>query len=119
MPAPAPSTYADWKAPAEDGQIVLWPPAQELLADTTENQRRLSAANDVRVQNVALSEVRRRQREWLGHREDAQPLIADGHQSELYHPGVWVKSILSHFAASRLSGSALHLAVDTDAPKHL
>jgi hypothetical protein len=118
MPS-APQTYADWKAPAEDGQIIVWPPPDELLAETLENHRQLSSASDVRVQNVALSELRRRQREWLGHRDDAQPLLVDGHQTELYHAGVWVKSVLAHFAAERLGGSALHLAVDTDAPKHL
>ena len=117
MPSPA-QTYPDWKAPAEDGQTIIWPSAREICDDTIANQKRLSACDAVRVQGVALSEVRKRQREWLGH-DDAKPLIADGHQTELYHAGVWVKSVLSDAAASRLRGSALHIAVDTDAPKHL
>lgn len=117
MSLSAPS-YADWKAPAEDGATVIWPPPGELCEDARENHRLLSAAHELRVQNVPLTEVRRRQRAWLGHPDD-QILIADGHQTELYHAGVWVKSVLSHVAAEQLGGSALHLAVDTDAPKHL
>ena len=112
MTSPA-STYPDWKAPREDGEILIWPPPGELLADTTANHRRLSECGTL-VQNVPLSELRRRARTWLGHTDDAAPIVADGHQTELHHPGVWVKRVLAHHAASRLSGSAAHFAVDTD-----
>jgi hypothetical protein len=114
----AASTYPGWKAPAEDGQILLWPDAAQLAADAVDNHRRLSSASQVLIQNIPLPELRRRQREWVNH-DDQQVLIADGHQTELHHAGVWVKRIATHFAASRLGGSAAHFAVDTDAPKHL
>jgi hypothetical protein len=114
----SPHAYPDWKAPREDGEILIWPEPGQLLAETTANQRALSSATNVLVQNVPFAELRRRQREWI-HHDDAQPLIADGHQTELCHAGVWVKRVLSHFAASRLSASAAHFGVDTDAPKHL
>ncbi len=55
----------------------------------------------------------------MGHREDAKPLIASGHQTELYHAGVWAKGALLHAAAGKLSGETYHFAVDTDQPKHL
>jgi hypothetical protein len=116
MTSPA-LTYPDWKAPAEDGKVLIWPEPGELCRQTLDNQKTLSAS-DVRIQNVTLSELRRQSRQWLGH-DDGQPLIADGHQTELYHPGVWVKSVLANETATRLSGSAVHFAVDTDAPKHL
>lgn len=116
MPSLAKS-YPDWKAPAPDGEILLWPASRQLCDDVVANQKRLSAA-DTRVQNVSLSEVRRRQREWLGH-DDDQPFIADGHQTELYHPGVWAKTALGDGIATRLGGAAYHIAVDTDSPKHL
>jgi hypothetical protein len=118
MTSSTPTTYPDWKAPREDGQTLIWPEPAQLLTDTTENHTRLSAS-DVRIQNAPLNELRRAARTWIGHADDAQPLIADGHQTELHHPGVWVKRVLSHFAASRLSASAAHFAIDTDAPKHL
>ena len=118
MTTPAPHAYADWKAPREDGQILIWPAPATLLAQTLANHKRLSQADHVLVQNVPLAELRRRQRQWI-HHDDARPLIADGHQTELHHPGVWVKRVVAHQAASRLGGAAAHFAVDTDAPKHL
>ena len=112
--------YPDWKAPREDAEILIWPEPEQLLRDTVENARVLMAARDVLVQNIPLPELRRRQRAWIHHDDDdAKPLIADGHQAELQHAGVWVKRVLSHFAAARLGGSAAQFAVDTDAPKHL
>ena len=118
MASPA-TTYPDWKAPAEDGQPLIWPGPAELLARTRENQRRLTAAGTVKLQGVPLPEVRRRQRAWIGHADDAQPIIASGHQTELYHPGVWVKDVLANNIASRVDGQPYHFAVDTDSPKHL
>ena len=111
--------YADWKAPAEDGQVLLWPDPPELLRDTEENGRRLRAAESVLIQGRPLPELRRQLRAWLGHRDDQKPLVAMGHQAELYHPGVWAKNPLIDAAAAKLGGSAYHLAVDTDEPKHL
>jgi hypothetical protein len=118
MPSPA-QTYPDWKAPAEDGQLLIWPGPAELIARTRANHERLSSAHDVKLQGVPLSELRRRQRAWIGHTSDAQPIVASGHQTELYHPGVWVKDVLANQIAPRLGGQAYHFAVDTDSPKHL
>jgi hypothetical protein len=117
MPSSA-TTYPDWKAPAEDGQTLVWPEPDQIVAQTRENQRRLSSASKVTLQNVPLPELRRRQREWVGH-DDAKALIASGHQTELYHAGVWAKDALGHAAAQALNGEMYHLAVETDAPKHL
>jgi hypothetical protein len=112
------SRYADWKAPDQDGQFLLWPDARVLLLDTRQNHARLSNSQ-VTLQNVPLAEVRRAQRQWLGHTDDDQPLIANGHQTELYHPGVWAKDALINAIARNLGGQAWHLGVDTDSPKHL
>ncbi|MDB5289385.1 MAG: hypothetical protein JWL69_626 [Phycisphaerales bacterium] len=111
--------YDRWKAPSEDGQTLIWPPAPQLLADTQENHRRLSAAHSTLMQNVPLPEVRARMRLWLGHDNNEAPLFATGHQAELHHPGVWVKNVLIDAAANKADGRAVHFAVDTDEPKHL
>lgn len=112
------TTYADWKAPADDGGLLIWPDPTAILRQTTDNQRNLSACDAVRFQGLPLAELRKRARAWIGHDNDL-PLIATGHQTELYHPGVWAKNALIHHAATRLGGFAYHLAVDTDEPKHL
>src|SRR5687768_7260261 len=74
----SPHAYPDWKTPREDGEILIWPEPAELLAETVDNHHALSSA-DMLVQNVPLPDVRRRQRQWI-HHDDAQSLIADGHQ---------------------------------------
>jgi hypothetical protein len=112
------ATYPDWKAPAEDGKILIWPEPHEIVAQTRENQRALSSASDVRMSGVPLNELRRLQRAALDH-DDAKPLIATGHQTELVHAGVWVKHVLINTAARELDGQAIQFAVDTDGPKHL
>jgi hypothetical protein len=110
--------YDRWKAPSEDGGLLIWPAAERLLADARDNQLRLSKCETGQVQNVPIPEVRRRMRQWLGH-DDAKPLVATGHQAELHHPGVWAKNALIDAVAAKLGGRAVHFAVDTDEPKHL
>jgi hypothetical protein len=110
--------YANWKAPAQDGQLLVWPTAVDLLRQTTDNARRLTS-EQARVQGIPVSELRRDIRTWLGHIDDQRPLIATGHQTELYHPGVWAKVAAINVIAERCGGSAFHFAVDTDQPKHL
>ena len=118
MTPDAPPRYADWKAPDEDGQFLIWPDAQTLLRQTRDNQHLLSTSNAF-IQNVPLGQLRARQRQWIGHLDDDRPLIANGHQTELYHPGVWVKDVLIDAIARKVGGEAYHFAVDTDTPKHL
>jgi hypothetical protein len=42
------------------------------------------------------------------------PLIVDGHQPELFHPGVWAKNFAVQSLARRTGGRGLHLIVDND-----
>src|SRR6188472_1535029 len=111
--ATPPAGYADWKAPAEDGQVLIWPEPADLLRDTEANAKLLRSADSVRVCGVPLNELRRQLRQWIGHADDAQPLVAMGHQAELYHPGVWAKNPLIDAVATKLGGRAYHLAIDT------
>ena len=111
--------YADWKAPADDGGVVLWPQPDQFLRDTEANRRLLASVGHVLIQGVPLPELRRRLREWLGHRDNEGPLLAMGHQAELYHAGVWAKNALIDAAARRTGGRAFQFVVDTDEPKHL
>src|SRR5262245_58334525 len=105
-------TYPEWKAPSEDGGLILWPEPERIVQDTRENHRRLGE-DQALIQNVPLSELRSRQRRWLGHQDNEQSIIASGHQTELYHPGVWVKDALGDAAAKKLGGVAYHFSVDT------
>jgi len=111
--------YANWKAPGQDGQLLVWPASGDLLRETAENARQLSSADSVLVQGIPVSQLRREIRAWLGHTDNDRPLVATGHQTELYHPGVWVKDAAINAIADRCGGAAFHFAVDTDQPKHL
>jgi hypothetical protein len=111
------SRYADWKAPADDGQMLIWPNPGALVTQTLANQAALSRC-DALIQGTPLRELRSASRKFIGH-PSSQPLVATGHQTELYHPGVWVKNALINSIAHRAGGEAFHFAVDTDAPKHL
>ena len=110
-------TYADWKAPPADGGSLIWPKPAALLGQTRQNHARLAAA-DARIAGVPLADLRRQMRTFLGFDADTL-IVATGHQSELYHPGVWAKNALIDATANALGGQGLHVSVDTDAPKHL
>ena len=112
------SDYPAWKAPADDGAMLLWPTSAELLEQTRENHARLHNAESILIQNKPLSALRTATRQANGQPDD-QILIATGHQTELHHPGVWAKNLLLNAAAPTLTARSLHIAVDTDAPKHL
>jgi hypothetical protein len=106
------SAYPDWKAPAEDSHLLIWPDPGRIVSDTVENHRRLNAWDS------PLGQFRRRQREMLKLCDD-RPAIATGHQTELFHPGVWAKLAMIEAAARKLDADSLFAAVDSDAPKHL
>jgi hypothetical protein len=113
------SRYANWKAPSQDGHLLVWPEPAELLRQTHENSERLANETAVLVQGIPVSKLRANIRSWLGHADSSRPLVATGHQTELYHPGVWVKDAVINAIANRAGGDAYHFAVDTDQPKHL
>jgi len=106
------SAYPDWKAPAEDSALVIWPQPDQIVRDTLDNHRRLSTWDS------PLADLRRSQRQMLKLSED-RPVIASGHQTELFHPGVWAKLAMIDAAARRLDADSFFAAVDGDAPKHL
>ncbi|MGN6727807.1 MAG: hypothetical protein ACTHLZ_17950 [Tepidisphaeraceae bacterium] len=112
------SRYADWKAPKTDTEHLIWPQPGQIIADARKNHAALASAESVRVQRVPLSRWRRELRQSLHHGDD-QLLIATGHQVELYHPGVWVKNVLLDAVRRSSGATSLHIAVDTDSPKHL
>lgn len=110
-------TYADWKAPKQDSQLLIWPEPEALLRAVDENGERLSRA-EVAIQNRPLRELREEARSFAGV-HDGRRIVLTGHQTELWHPGVWAKNALIDAAARKIGALAIHLAVDTDAPKHL
>lgn len=112
------TTYADWKAPKRDGELLVWPAAGSLSSIVEANHASLARV-EAAIAGVPLATLRREARGFFGYGDEDRVLIA-GHQTELWHPGVWAKNVLVDALARHVTnGRAMHLAVDTDAPKHL
>ena len=110
--------YADWKAPKTDEASLIWPPAEDWPRMASANAAAMSTA-DASVQGVPIGSLRSEMRGFVGIGEE-QLAFVTGHQAELWHPGVWAKNALIDAAArSVTNGVAMHVTVDTDAPKHL
>lgn len=112
------ASYPDWKAPGEDMALLLWPKPPELLRLIVENHRRLGNEKSAQIAGVSLPELRAAARAGL-NLDNNRPVLASGHQTELYHPGVWAKLAMIDAAARRIGAECLFAAIDVDAPKHL
>lgn len=109
---------SDWIAPPADGGILLSPGRREMIAAALANNRSLNRCETI-IDGQPLRIWRQRMREILGYADPKQILICSGHQAELYHPGVWIKLALIDRLAKETGGRAVHIAVDSDEPKHL
>lgn len=109
-----------WAAPKQDGDVLVWPEPQSLRrqASRTWHPLPVSGGEPAVWLGVPVAEVRQATRRFIGHADDS-PLLVTGHQTELHHPGVWVKSVVIDALAGQVGGRAVHLAVDTDQPRHL
>ncbi len=109
--------YGEWAAPKHAGALLIWPDADTLGEIARDNAAALDSAK-LEIDGIALAALRIESRRFLNLPTD-RPLILTGHQSELHHPGVWVKNVLVDAVARACDGAAVHLALDTDTPKHL
>ncbi len=122
-----------FKAPTANG-AVLAEPGFDALPPLVEANRRVLNRGDVVVGGLPLRELRamaRREavaaaREFMGEASPGMaipglspdvPLILAGHQPELSHPGVWVKSFALNRLARQVGGVPLNLVVDNDTLK--
>jgi hypothetical protein len=108
-------------APPANRAILAVPPLADVPSLLNENEscfRRSSPA----LFAIPLGELRRQARIEVSRRVELPldwPLIVTGHQPEMFHPGVWIKSAAASAVARRVGGASLNLSVDNDAPKRL
>jgi len=115
--------------PAGHGEVVERPGFDEWAALVSENQSRASGwtfefaglgAQEFRRQARAeLLDVAERFSAKLGVevRTPARgqaPIVATGHQPDLYHPGVWAKDFLLERLARQVGADAVDVVVDSD-----
>lgn len=117
-----------WRAPRDHGAAVIAPAWADLKTVWQENLAGFSSWSqspfglswsdwraDCRCESLAAA------REYTANVLGAElpelregPLFVDGHQPELFHPGVWAKNFAIDRLARDAGGTALHLIVDHD-----
>ena len=93
-------------APTVSGEFLAEPGFESVPALVESNRKRLDAA---------FGDLRRLFRHNFSLPDG--PVILTGHQPELFHPGVWIKTFAAAGLANRLGGTAINLVVDTDTLK--
>ena len=96
-----------WRAPEEDGGILVDPPFREVPRLLDENRQRLAA--DCLIMGRPL-------REWRQQWSFPHSVLC-GHQPELFHPGVWAKNFAVNGIARRHGLTPVNLIIDTDTIK--
>lgn len=109
-----------YRAPSQDGAILVEPPIEALTSLVSTNRVALDTAS-VSIDGIPLPTLRAQAREelfqCLGIATPTGPLIMGGHQPELFHPGVWAKNFALAGLARKVGGTALNLIVDNDTVK--
>jgi hypothetical protein len=125
------------RAPSTDGALLAVPSLDEASRQFPQNASRLAAwDHDFQgrrahwLRGMVHREVVAAARGFLAKHgldmprepaiengEMAPPLVVTGHQSELFHPGVWVKNFATAAIARAHQGLGLNLIVDNDLPK--
>lgn len=72
------------------------------------------ARPDAPIGDTTIARMRESLRTRLGV---GGPVVATGHQAELFHAGVFAKNLAASVLAQRWSGCAVFLSVDSDLPK--
>ncbi len=111
MTTPSTSDIDALRAPAEDGETLVWPDPRSLVPIAAAN-RQLRHACD-------LSILGRPAREWTASaaaRDDGPLVFMTGHQPAFYHPGVWAKNVVASALVEEADGKAEFLLVDSDVP---
>ncbi len=96
------------RAPREHTGVLIWPEPHAWPALIGR------PVGQVRLLDTPLGDLRAALRAELGL---TGPVIATGHQCELFHAGVFAKLIAAGQLAARFDGSAVYVQVDSDTPK--
>jgi len=117
------------RAPSTDGALLAEPPLAQAAAWLAANAAQFArwdhdfqGRSAGRLRAMARHQVFEQARRYLGgfgldvpdRADETAPLVVTGHQSELFHPGVWIKNFAAGAIAGKSGGVALNLVVDND-----
>lgn len=130
--------YRPLRAPQEDRSSFLYPPPTLISAVVHRNFRDKSEAAAAaslpfseKWFRGARGEFVRAAMHWTSSYTDAGwaaqlgeqaasgciPLLLAGHQTEMFHPGVWFKNAVLSATARAVGGLGIHILIDGDSPK--
>jgi len=113
------------RAPSQHGRFVMSHGYAQLVAAIRHNAMRSPASPlpcDAHTIQMARHEMLRAAVEHTqGYRRVSlpadphlRPIVAVGHQPQLFHPGVWFKNFVMHRLAEQVGGVAVHVLADND-----
>lgn len=118
-------------APKADRTLLAVPSFEEWRDALSSNRNRLETGASIAGQR--LSDLREQARQDLlaaaskylaDYRSDMmvsldakRPFVVTGHQPELFHPGVWIKSFATARFAQSVDGLPIHVIIDNDTMK--
>lgn len=105
------------QAPAEDGRVLIEPPAAEWPSLMERNLREQSSHDNLQLAGTDLRTVREETRRRLFGEKPSESIVSCGHQPEFVHPGVWAKHVVVHHMARLTGALGADLVVDNDAPR--
>lgn len=110
--------YRKLRAPAKHGAALIDPPLSEISSLLDQGQHRLKNAS-ASIGGMPLPNFRDLTKSELNHLFDdaldaSKPIVASGHQPELFHPGVWLKNWLLHEIARRFNAQPVNFVIDND-----
>lgn len=115
---PAEITYRKLRAPAQNGEALIDPPLHE-MGDLLQEGIRTLEESSARIGGTPLVEFRHQAKielqQLVGDSLDlARPIVASGHQPELFHPGVWFKNWLLHHVSTAQNANSVNVVIDND-----
>ena len=109
--------YQQLAAPAGHGGVLV-APNPSLCAQIARKNAAALDASKTRICGSILGQLRKETRARVLHGVSS-PVIMVGHQPDFIHAGVWAKNVVACRMARAFGNVAVHLTVDSDAPKRL
>ena len=114
----SPSRGNRYRAPQDDGGILIDPPFASLLNVTKSNQRHATNANYL-IAGERVADLRSSLRNYVLKATgrvagDNASWFVSGHQPQLFHPGVWFKNHLLQRLQNTYAAVGLHVIIDND-----
>lgn len=127
-----PAAYPRYTTPENNGEVFLWPTANQILSDFRTNLDRFAQSN-IQIlhrplrdwRNIARQDMMKASRLYhktlnlpIPNYPSKAPLLVTGHQPGFFHGGILAKYLLLDSLARSTGAVALNLVADSDVPRN-